>query len=152
MAQRHGDFLNSKRRSVVVTTARLVIVGLCTVGLFGVAPIAFLQATGAAPCPALGFLPACYVVLLGYALIGVSVYISDRIRPSLFIAGWIPVFGLALTGSGMETLGYEACPRNADNIPTCFFSLALTIALIVAFFIGQIDCSKSKQVNGSTRY
>ena len=150
MAKRHGDFLSRQRKPVIIVTARLVVVGLCAVGLIGVMPIAFQQATGAAPCPALGFVPACYVVLLGYALIGASVFIGDRIRPSLFIAGWIPVFGLALTGSGMETLGYEACPRSADNIPTCFFSLAITIALIAAFLVERIYWRKSKHANGST--
>ena len=126
------------------------MVGLCIVGLFGVAPIAFRQATGTAPCPALGVVPACYVVLLGYALIGASVFVGVRLRTLLFAAGWIPVFGLALTGSSMEVLGYEACPRSADNIPTCFFSLALTIALIVAFLVERIYWPNSTQANGST--
>jgi len=125
------------------------VVGLCTIGLFGVAPIAFRQATGTAPCPALGLVPACYVVLLGYALIGASAFVGVRLRTPLFAAGWMPVFGLALTGSSMEVLGYEACPRGADNIPTCFFSLALTIALIVAFLVERNFWPKSKPTNGS---
>lgn len=131
-------------------TARLVVIGLCTIGLFGVAPIAVQQATDTVLCPALGPVPACYVVLLGYALIGASVFVGVRFRFPLFAAGWIPVFGLALTGSSMEVFGYEACPRSADNIPTCFFSLALTIALIVAFFVERNNSPKSQQVNGST--
>ena len=150
MAQRHGDFLKLERKSVVIITARLVVVGICIVGLFGVVPIAFRQATGTAPCPALGLVPACYVVLLGYALIGASIFSGHGLRTPLFAAGWIPVFGLALTGSSMEVLGYEACPRSADNIPTCFFSLALTIALIVAFFVERFYWPNSKQANGST--
>ena len=149
MAQRHGDFLTRERKSVVIITARLVVVGLCTIGLLGVAPIAFRQATGTAPCPALGLVPACYVVLLGYAMIGASAFVGVRLRTPLFAAGWMPVFGLALTGSSMEVLGYEACPRGADNIPTCFFSLALTIALIVAFLVERNFWPKSKQTNGS---
>ncbi len=144
MAQRHGDFLKLERKSVVSSAARLVVVGLCTVALIGVAPIAFRQATGTAPCPALGLLPACYVVLLGYALIGASVFIRTGLRTPLFAAGWMPVFGLALMGSSMEVFGYEACPRSADNIPTCFFSLALTIGLIVAFFVERKSWPNSK--------
>ena len=130
-------------------TARLVVVGLCTVGLFGVVPIAFRQAMGTVPCPALGLVPACYVVLLGYALIGASVIIRIELRTPLFAAGWMPVFGLALMGSSMEMLGYEACPRNADSVPTCFFSLALTLGLIVAFFVERIYWPKSTPANGS---
>ena len=126
------------------------MVALCTVGLIGVAPIAFRQAAGTVPCPALGLVPACYVVLLGYALIGASVFIGVGLRTPLFAVGWVPVFSLALMGSSMEVLGYEACPRSADNIPTCFFSLALTIALIVAFLVERVYGPKSKSADGST--
>jgi hypothetical protein len=115
--------------------ARLIVAGLCTAGLFGVAAIAYRHATGTAPCPTLGLVPACYVVLLGYALAGASVFARVGIRTPLFATGWVPVFGLALMGSSMEVLGYGACPRSADDIPACFYSLALTTSLITAFFV-----------------
>lgn len=109
--------------------------GLSVFGLFGVVPISIQHATGAELCPTLGFVPACYVVLLGYALIGTSAVVGVRFRTTLFVTGWLPVFGLALMGSSMEVLGYEACPRSADNIPTCFFSLAFATLLVAAFFL-----------------
>ncbi len=95
-------------------------------------------------------MPACYVVLLGYALIGASVFTGSSLRIPLFAAGWLPVFGLALLGSSMEVIGYEACPRSADNIPTCFFSLALATGVIVAFSAWRIAGSKSIQADGNT--
>jgi len=101
-------------------------------------PIAIRHATGAAPCPTLALIPACYVVLLGYALIGTSVFVGSGLRTLLFAAGWIPVFGLALTGSSMEVLGLEACPRSAANVPTCFYSLALATSLMVIFLVERI--------------
>jgi len=101
--------------------------------LYGVLPIAYRQAMGTAACPALGPVPACYVVLSAYALIAVSASIGARVNTPLFLTGWIPILILALVGSGLEVLGHEACPRAAANIPTCFLSLALAGVLIVVF-------------------
>ena len=142
MAKRYGDFLSRKNKSSVNITARLVVSGLCAIGLVGVVPIAFRHATGAAPCPTLGIVPACYVVLLGYVLIGASVFVGVGLRTPLFAAGWMPVFSLALMGSSMEVLGYEACPRSVDNIPTCFFSLALATSVIAAYVVERISGPK----------
>ena len=112
--------------------------GFCAIGLYGVAPIVFRHATGVETCPTLGPVPACYVVLLGYTLMGASVFAVTRFRTPLFAAGWIPVFGLAMTGSSMEILGYQACPRSADDIPTCYFSLAFATGLMVLFIVERI--------------
>ena len=112
---------------------RLLVVGLAAIGLYGVLPIAYREAAGISACPALGPVPACYVVLLAYALIAASVLVGRSGRPVFFFAGWIPVFLLASVGSGLEVLGREACPRTDGNIPTCFLSLALAVGLIVAF-------------------
>ncbi len=105
------------------------------IGLLGVAPIAYRNAMGVETCPMLGPVPACYVVLLGYVLTGTSVFVGVRFRTTVFVVGWISVFGLALMASGLEVLGNEVCPRGAFNIPTCFYSLALTTSLISAFFV-----------------
>lgn len=109
--------------------------GLSAFGLFGVVPISIQHVTGIELCPMLGFVPACYVVLLGYVLIGASTVAGVRFRTMLFVTGWLPVIGLALMGSSMEVLGYEACPRSADNVPTCFFSLAIAMTLVAAFLL-----------------
>lgn len=107
-------------------------------GITGVGPIAFRQFSGVASCPTVGLVPVCYVVLLGYAIVAVSVFIHGRRQLVFFLAGWTPIFGLALLGSSMEVLGSQVCPRSANDIPTCFFSLAMALLLIGAFSIFRI--------------
>ena len=93
-------------------------------------------------CPTLGPVAACYVVLLGYLLMGASVLFRVGLRTLLFIAGWLPVAGLALMATTFEALGNEICPKGAFNIPTCFYSLALAIGLIAALFVERFYRSK----------
>ncbi len=118
--------------------ARAVVAGFCVIGLFGIVPITIQHATGIELCPMLGIVPACYVVTLAYTLTGVSMLVGVRLRSALFVAGWIPVFGLALLGSSMQALGNEACPRSVGNVPGCYLSLTLTISLILAFLVERI--------------
>jgi len=114
---------------------RLVVIGLCAIGLFGAASITYEHAIGIESCPTLGPVPACYVVLLGYTLAGASMVIVAKYRTALFVAGWLPVFGLALVGSGMQVLGSVQCPKSAGGIPGCFLSLILATGLIIAFLV-----------------
>ena len=116
-------------------TARFVVGGLGVIGSFAAAPIAYRHATGTEMCPMLGPVPACYVVLLGYTVAGASVFLRARFRTPVFVAGWLPVFALALMASSLEVLGNEVCPKGGNNIPTCFFSLALATSLIAAFLV-----------------
>jgi hypothetical protein len=74
---------------------------------------------------------------MGYALTAASVFLRVGIRAPVFVTGWIPVFGLALLASGMEALGNEVCPKGAYGIPTCFYSLALTISLVAVFQVNR---------------
>ena len=92
--------------------ARVVVAGFCVIGLFGIVPITIQHAKGIETCPVLGIVPACYVVTLAYTLTGASMIFGARLRSALFMAGWMPVFGLALLGSSMQVLGNEACPRH----------------------------------------
>jgi hypothetical protein len=142
LEKRFGGFLSQQRKSTVNVAARLVVAGLGLIGLLGVAPIAYRHVTGIETCPMLGPVPACNVVLLGYLLVAVSVFLRTGFRTPLFIAGWIPVFGLAVMASGLEVLGNDVCPRGAYNIPTCFYSLALTTSLIAAFLFERFYRSK----------
>ncbi len=119
-------------------TARVVVAGFCVIGLFGIVPITYQHAMGTVSCPMLGIVPACYVVTLAYTLTGVSMLVGVRLRSALFVAGWMPVFGLALLGSSMQALGNDTCPRSVGNIPGCYLSLTLTISLILAFLVERI--------------
>ena len=118
--------------------ARVVVVGFCVIGLFGIVPITIQHATGDETCPMLGIVPACYVVTLAYTLTGVSMLLGVRLRSALFVAGWMPVFGLALLGSSMQALGNLACPRSVGDVPGCYLSLTLTTSLILVFLVERI--------------
>ena len=119
-------------------TARVVVAGFCVIGLFGIVPITYQHVTGIVSCPMLGIVPACYVVTLAYSLTGASMFVVARLRSTLFLAGWIPIFGLALLGSSMQVLGNEACPRSVGDIPGCYLSLTLTTSLILAFLVERL--------------
>ncbi len=115
---------------------RLLIAALALFGVIGVFPIVESQILGIAACPALGPVPACYLVLLGYALIAVSAIVGKRSRFWAFAAGWVPLFGLALIGTGLELLGQGACPRSSNGTPTCFLSLGL-LGLIAIVYLAE---------------
>jgi hypothetical protein len=123
------------RKITVGTVARWLLFTLAIFGVVGVAPIALQQWTGASACPALGPVPACYVALVGYSLVAVSVFFEGRVRLAVFLAGFIPIFALAATGSGLELLGQNACPKSTTGTPLCYYSLALAISLAVLFFL-----------------
>jgi hypothetical protein len=118
--------------------ARVLVAGFCVIGLFGIVPITYQHATGIVSCPMLGFVPACYVVTLAYSLTGASMLVGAELRSALFLAGWIPIFGLALLGSSMQVLGNEACPKSVGDIPGCYLSLTLTTSLILVFLVERI--------------
>jgi hypothetical protein len=60
------------------------------------------------------------------------------IRAVTFSIGIIPLFGLALFGSGLEVFGHQVCPRGDNGTPLCFYSFAVAVGLIAAFFIVQL--------------
>jgi hypothetical protein len=103
--------------------ARLLILAPAFLGAFAAFNISYAQWTGTAPCPSIGIIPACYVVLAGYGLILLSAVLLSRI---IFLIGWLPVLLLAAVGTISELL-YTApvCPRTEGGIPQCFLSLAL---------------------------
>ena len=109
--------------------ARVGLFLLGMIGVIGVAPIAWQQFTGAMACPALGLVPACHIVLIGYLLVVISVFLASKIRTVVFLVGWVPLFVLALSGSGLELFVHDTCPRTSGGIPTCYLSLGLLVIL-----------------------
>ncbi len=73
-------------------------------------------------CPSLGPIPACYLVLAGFALalIGHLTRLRKLFLPSLGFPS-----GLALFASIGEIGGFIECPKSASGIPMCYLSLAL---------------------------
>ena len=124
-------------RASTAIIARWLFVALAIFGIAGVAPIALQQWSGATACPSLGFVPACYIALLGYSLTAISAFLKDRIRLLVFLLGFTPILALAAVGSSFELLGQMACPRSGGGTPMCFYSLALAISLAVLYLIDQ---------------
>jgi hypothetical protein len=108
---------------------RTAIVLLAGIGVLGVGHISVIHWSGEASCPMIGSLPACYIILIGYSLIVLSMYPRLQKASTLFLFGWIPVTTLALTGVVFELTDILQCPHLENEIPQCFISA--TFALII---------------------
>jgi len=85
-------------------------------------------------CPALGPVPACIIVCLGYlCVVLTALNFQKKWSTRLFYAGWLPVFLLALAGVFLELTRGETCPVGAYGIPQCFYSLAMAVAAWALF-------------------
>ncbi len=111
---------------------RTAIVLLASIGVLGVGRISISHWTGEAACPMMGSLPACYIILIGYSLIVLSMYPRLQKAFVLFLIGWVPVAMLALTGVVGELTDVLQCPHLENGIPQCYLSAAL------ALFIGLL--------------
>jgi len=70
------------------------------------------------PCPSIGPVPACYLVLISYALMILSLIVSrNGGKQYLFAVGWGVAFIFAAMGSALEffTPGGGVCPSSAGG-------------------------------------
>ena len=102
---------------------------LALVGLTGVAGIAWQHLSGEARCPMLGPVPACYVILIGYAMVAMAPFLRGPLAFRAFLIGLTPVLGLALAGTLGELTHTLRCPHTPSGIPKCYLSAALSLAL-----------------------
>jgi hypothetical protein len=114
-----------------VLALRSIFAGLCLLGILSVLPVAIRQWTGETSCPGLGALPICYVILLAYSAMFISVGLRGTYQAILFVSGWIPVAGFAITGTVLELSGHETCPKAFADIPACVYSLGLSVLILV---------------------
>lgn len=84
-------------------------------------------------CPMLGPVPACIVVLAGYALIFAAAWAPRAAAPFVFAAGFMQVFELAATGAALELAHGDVCPKTLGGIPQCFLSFALAALTLILF-------------------
>jgi len=70
---------------------RTAIILLASIGVLGVGRISITHWTGEASCPMIGSLPACYIILIGYSLIVLSMYPRLQQAFLLFLIGWVSV-------------------------------------------------------------
>ena len=104
---------------------RTAIVLLAGIGVLGVGRISIIHWSGEASCPMISLLPACYIILIGYSLIVLSMSPRLQKASTLFLIGWVPVIMLALSGVVGELTGILQCPHLENGIPQCYLSAAL---------------------------
>ena len=121
----------------LMTWQRVVVGGLALFGLFGVIPVSIADATSSSPCPHIGPVPICHIVLVGYLLVFITTVNSRFWKPGVFLLGWLPVFLFALAGSSMELAGFDTCPKTASGWPKCYFSLLLACAVFAPLLFGK---------------
>lgn len=121
---------------------RTSIILLASIGVLGVGRISINHWTGEASCPMIGPLPACYIILIGYSLIVLSMYPHVQKALVLFLIGWAPVMLLALTGVVGELTGVLRCPHLEIGIPQCYISAALALIIgLIAWLLFKIEAA-----------
>ncbi|MFT5421938.1 MAG: hypothetical protein ACI9D5_002704 [Candidatus Endobugula sp.] len=114
------------KASLIVTTL------LAVIALVAVFPVSYETLMTDDNCPYVWFIPACYLVSVGYALMLLSLLLRKN---SVFLVGWTPVFLLALSGSVAEISGINVCPESNSGVPLCYFSLAFSLTIAATYFL-----------------
>jgi len=125
--------------------AHLLFIGLAAFATWSAASISWVHFNAEASCPVLGWIAACYLILISYIAILVSAFWQNR---TLFFAGWSVIFTLALLGSISELTSMEAvCPRTSGiwAIPQCYLSFGIALLLLPLFLITIRTITFSRQ-------
>ncbi len=120
---------------------RITLIVLVLFGLWGAGGLSYDQYQTGEACPILGnTVPACYVALAGYGLIGLGVFLSLALGSSAGIwAFWTGIAvagGLAALATVLELIKGNVCPVAFGSVPTCYFSLGMSV-LIGGLFWGM---------------
>ena len=123
-------FVRHAKPDRMITRNTLIVVILF--GLWGAGGLSYDQYQTGEACPILGqTVPACYVALAGYALIGLGVLLSLALGSSAGIwAFWIGIAGaggLAALATVLELIKGNVCPVAFGSVPTCYLSLAMSV-------------------------
>jgi len=115
---------------------KVILLVLLSIGLYGALSVSYLTVTGIAPCPSVAKLPACFIVTIGYFLMLVATFFSNKLNAKwLFIIGWSPVVLLALVGSLLELSQGDICPKSSMGIALCYVSLSFAIMVAALFWL-----------------
>jgi len=122
---------------------RTAIVLLASIGVLGVGRISIIHWTGEASCPMISSLPACYLILIAYSLIVLSMYPRLKKAVGVFLIGWTPVITLALTGVVGELTDILQCPHLENGIPQCYISATLALIIgLLAWVLFRVQAAK----------
>ena len=117
---------------------RLLRIGLAGFSIYvlsGIIPISITHWHTGDACPVIGPIPACYVVSVCYAAMGIASLVWAKRLQWLFFAGSTPVILLALIGTSLELLGHPTCPLSDAGTPLCFYSLAVGLSMLIIFLV-----------------
>ena len=128
--------------------ARVLLVAMILLGLWGAGKLSFEQHQTGEACPVLGdTVPACYIAFGGYILIALGAALSfapaavDKISAiqswggKSFWIGMVVAGGLAALASVLELVKGDVCPVAFGSVPMCYVSLAFSIVIIVMFIM-----------------
>ena len=119
---------------VLQNTSRVLLWLLILAGLWGALGVSYTTITGTARCPDIVDIPICYLVGLGYlSMLAAQVVAPAKLKNRLFYPGWAIVFLVAVLGTGFELSIGDACPRSGSGVPLCYFSILLSIAIILFY-------------------
>ncbi|MEP3844420.1 MAG: hypothetical protein ABJM43_03620 [Paracoccaceae bacterium] len=111
------------------------VVLTCVVVLSGIVPISLSHFQTGGACPALGPIPACYLVSICYAAMAIAALVWWRRLTWLFLAGATPVILLAALGTTLELFGKPTCPLSDTGLPLCYVSLAIGFSILVTYLL-----------------
>ena len=119
---------------VLHNASRVILWLLILAGLWGALRVSYTTITGTARCPDIVDIPLCYLVGIGYlSMLAAQVVAPAKWKNRLFYPGWAMVFLVAVLGTGFELSIGDACPRSGSGVPLCYFSLVLSIAIILLY-------------------
>lgn len=119
--------------TLLSTILRIGLAGVCLWVLSRIVPISIAQFETGNSCPKVLTVPACYVVTFGYSAMLLAAAIWWRNLKWVFLAGAVPVFLIAMTGTAVEISGTPICPRSDFGLPLCFVSLAIVLGVSALF-------------------
>lgn len=124
---------------------RLSLVAVSLYVLSGITPISLAHWHAGNACPHLGPVPACYLVMVCYAAMGIAALFWNKSFNWLFYAGAIPVILMALVGTMLEITGLPTCPRSDTGLPLCYISLFVGV-MMLAVFLCALKLEQKKTV------
>lgn len=113
---------------------KVILWGLLALGLYGAINVSYSTVTGESPCPSVGGVYICYIVLTGYIMMVAALFITTY-KTAIFYIGWFIVFAIALLGTFLEITQGNACPRSSSGLPLCYVSLVFSAVIGALFWV-----------------
>lgn len=100
-----------------------------SIGIFGAGELVYNEITQHNVCPKLLGIPACYIILACFVIPFIVHVFKGKNYIYFAFTGF--AFVIALVATIMQFTGHAECPKAANGIPMCYYSLALFTSLIV---------------------